>query len=289
MQFIDAVEKFKLYLMQTDKSKETMSGYEKDLKNLHMFLEKTLNCTVYLEEILTEDLEAYILYRKECGLSTSTRARNLHSIKSFYRFCHKKKYIPQNIAYDLEPIKVNRKEREYLSTNEQIQLLKTIRYPIIQIIAFTLLHTGLRISECVNLKTYDVSFKHRQIKVREGKGNKDRIIPMSRDLYQELKQYASTERKCIQESDYFFATQKTGRVSTQYVNRVLKETAKELKWEKTISAHILRHTFASTLLAKGANIVEIQRLLGHSDLKTTSCYVHTTMKQLNRTVNLLNS
>lgn len=289
MKLVDAIERFKIYLLQTDKSTETITGYDKDLRSLYLYLEQTFNSTVYLEEIYQEDLEGFLLYRKKCGLSTSTRARNLHSIKSFYRFCYKKKYITHNIAYDLEPVKIAQKERTYLSKIEQRQIVNAIHHPVIKVVAFTLLHTGMRISECTNLLISDVSFKHRQIMIREGKGKKDRIIPLSRDLYIVLNRYITSTRKTLPNSNYFFATQKTGRISAQYVNRVLKDAALHLKWEKNISAHILRHSFASSLLAKGANIVDIQRLLGHSDLKTTSRYVHVTLKQLNRTVNLLNS
>ncbi|SKC57252.1 Site-specific recombinase XerD [Maledivibacter halophilus] len=88
-------------------------------------------------------------------------------------------------------------------------------------------------------------------------------------------------------SDNFFATKKTGSLSAAYVNRVLNDTTKKLRWNKNISAHILRHSFASNLIKNGVNLVHVQKLLGHSNLKVTSVYTHANMEDLNRAINVL--
>ncbi len=109
---------------------------------------------------------------------------------------------------------------------------------------------------------------------------------MHRKLIPILQEYLDKYRPDVQ-TDYFFATQKTGRVSSQYVNVKLKEASGKLGWNKPVSAHVLRHSFASNLIKKNNNLAYVQKLLGHADLRTTSVYTHAKMDELSDSVNSL--
>jgi integrase/recombinase XerD len=146
-------------------------------------------------------------------------------------------------------------------------------------------YTGGRMSEMVHLKLKHVDFDSRILHIIDGKGRKDRRIPICDKLYDILTHYLSDLRES--DSPLFFATVSTGKVSSTYINRCLHEAVGKLGWEKDISAHVLRHSFGTNLLEKGASVVSIQKLLGHSNLAVTSRYLHQDMNTLNAVVNLL--
>lgn len=225
--------------------------------------------------------------KEDRNLSPASRSRNLYTLRSFYNFACKKDLCQQNIATKLEPIKLRQKERVYLTSEEVDELVNAIDHPLVKIVVQTLYYTGMRISECLDLKIEDLDFKDNIIHIKRGKGNKDRDIPISHKLKGILEEYWNTERKYIN-SPYFFATSKTGRLSSVYVNTVLHQTTEKLHWTKRVTAHTLRHSFASNLVKNEVSLVNIQKLLGHSNLKITSIYTHTNMDELSKAVNSLN-
>lgn len=283
----EAIKKYKQHLVATDKSKETIKGYISDLSSFKYFLEKKYNCPLYINEIQTIDIEDYLYWlKKEKRLQAASRSRNLYTLRSFWKYVHNKDFCIKNVAELLEPIKLQKKERIYLSPVEVNQLIDTIDHPIIKVVSQTLYYTGMRISECLNLKLNDVNFDAQIIYIINGKGKKDRNIPISQHLLKILQNYLNNIRPDVN-SNNFFATKKTGSLSPTYVNRVLKYASKKLKWNKNISAHILRHSFASNLIKNGVSLVHVQRLLGHSNLKVTSVYTHANIDDLNEAINVL--
>lgn len=281
-----AIEHFKKYLVATDKSKETIRSYTVDLCNFEDFLEKKYNCPLYLDEIQVEDIEDFLYHLKKRNLQTASRSRNLYTLRSFWNYAYKNKLCKWNLAMAVEPIKIQKKERTYLSTEEVEELIKAVDHPLIKLVVQTLYYTGLRINECLSLKVEDVDLDSKVIHVIEGKGNKDRDIPINQQLVPLFENYINNERVDI-DSNYFFATKKSGKLSAAYVNAVLRDTVKELGWKKHVTAHILRHSFASNLIKKGVNLVYVQKLLGHSNLKVTSIYTHANMEDLDKSINVL--
>lgn len=282
----ESIKEFIHYLVTTDKSNETVRSYKRDLVNFERFIEQRYNGSLYLEEIKSSDIEEYLYYLKMKNLQTASRSRNLYTLRSFWKYAYKNKLCQWNIVMEVEPIKIQRKERTYLTMEEVNKLIETINHPLIKIVIETLFYTGMRISECLNLKLQDVNFQDKVIYVIEGKGKKDRNIPINKNIIPILKSYIENERPKV-DSEYFFATKKSGRLSAPYVNRILNDTVKELGWKKHVSAHILRHSFASNLIKKGVNLVYVQKLLGHSNLKVTSIYTHADMEDLQESVNTL--
>src|SRR5699024_2291625 len=160
----------------------------------------------------------------------------------------------------------------FLEMEEVKVLIDSIKQPVIRFAVLTMAATGLRVSECINLKLDDVDIPKKMIYVRYGKGCKDRVIPIHKDISEELITYLN-EHRPKGNSDYFFSTKRSGTISNQYINRILQQTAKKVGIQKNVSSHDLRRAYASHLSHHNVNTKVIQMLLGHENLKTTSVYI----------------
>ncbi len=287
MLYTKAVLEFLKYMEITDKSKESINGYKKELRYMNDFLSTKYNSPLYIEDILLEDIENYILFKKKKGLSASTRRRSIYILRSFYNYCVKKEICSKNLPSIIEPIKVKEKERDFILEEEFIALTNNILQPVVKTIVQTMYYTGGRVSEILNLRLEDVDLDRKIIYIIEGKGNKDRKIPINHKLYRILNNYLENIRVTEVETSKFFTTKYTGKVSNSYVNKCIQDSCNNLGWNKPISSHIMRHSFATNLLHKGASLVSIQKLLGHSNLSITSKYLHQNMDTLSNAVNLL--
>lgn len=279
------IKDFVRYMKLIDRSKQTIRGYEKELIYFDNFLSVKHNCPMYIEDIKLIDIEDYLLDQKERDISSASRSRSVYILRSFYNYCTKKDIVDKNIAALIEPVKVKQKERDFLTEEEFEELIEAITHPVIKTVVQTLFYTGGRISETLDLTLEDVDLEKRVIHIIEGKGGKDRDIPINDKLYQILTNYLDNIREA--DSDNFFALEKTGSVSTTYVNRLINDAADEIGLEKQVSAHVLRHSFGTNLLEKGASVVSIQKLLGHANLAVTTRYLHQDMTKLSDAVNLL--
>lgn len=281
-----AIDEFIQHLKSKERSTMTVRGYRMMLMDFKRYIEKELNGQVYLDEIILAHLEGYLDYRKQQGDQPVSRNRALYIFRSFFSYLDKRDLVNKDISQKLEPISLQQKERIYLLPEEVETLLAAIDHAIIKVAATTLAYTGLRVSELCNLTLDDVNFDTECIQVRHGKGNKDRTVPMNGKLKAILIDYLKTIRPTTS-SKKFFATKKTGALSDQSINRYLKMTTKKLGWTKHVTAHILRHSFASTLVRNNASLPAVQNLLGHSDLRVTSRYIHQDLGQLQAAVNLM--
>jgi len=283
----DAIKSYVRYMEMIDRSEETIRGYEKELRGFNNFLNVKHNCPVYIGDVSLEDMEDFLLQQKEKGRASSSRSRSLYILRSFYNYCCKKDICTKNLATHLEPVKVTQKERDYITEEELKELAETITQPVVRTVVQAMYYAGGRISEIINLQLEDVDLNDKVLHIIEGKGKKSRKVPISDKLCDILAHYLKHIRPQGISSDRFFAIERTGKVSATYINRCIQEAVCELGWDKEISAHILRHSFGTNLLEKGADVVSIQKLLGHASLRTTSRYLHRDMKKLNQAVNLL--
>ncbi len=281
-----AIDLFKQHLNSKERSKQTVRGYYISLQDFLHYIERTLNGKVYLDEILLEHLEAYLIYRKDLGDQPISRNRALYIFRSFYQFLVKRELVEKDISQNLEPIKYQQKERPHLTMDEVQVLLSAIEHPLIRVAVTTLAYTGLRVSELCDLKIEDVNLSDKLLQVIEGKGKKNRTVPINDKLQEVLEDYL-LHKSPDSKSPYFFSTTKTGRLSPQYINYCLRKTTKKLGWKNRITAHIMRHSFASNLVRNNAPLPSVQSLLGHSDLRVTSRYLHQKFNELTDAVNLL--
>ena len=284
MLFSEALEGYKAYLVTTDKRPATLEGYRHDLTCFIRWLESEYNCPAFIGDITVRDIEKYLQFlRDERDYQPASRKRSSISIKMFLKYCYKKKLTKEDLASEIESIKVPLKERDHLSEKEVMDFVKAMDHDLVKVIALTMYYTGLRISEIINLTVEDVDLERNVLKVVNGKGRKNRTIPISSKLRDLLLDYVAWRVP----SQHFFATKKTGRVSKMTVDRAIRQTRQKLNLKKNVTAHTFRHSFASQLVAKNVNIVHISKLLGHSDIKVTSVYTHTDTSQLEDAVNEL--
>lgn len=187
----------------------------------------------------------------------------------YYHSFHKEKHLPS-----------------YLEFEEILKLLSSFDSSDKGIFQKTLLETlyscGLRVSECCQLKLNDVHLNERILKIN-GKGGKERIIPIASNCVEQMKQYISLVRNQwdTKNSPYFFINSLSHPVNRQYVHQLIKKKINELDLNPDISAHSLRHSFATHLLNGNADLRVVQELLGHSDIQTTQIYTHVQNKRLN--------
>ena len=279
-----ALEEYLSHIEGSGLSQHTVNRYRKILSLLTKHFTEARNAPIYVDELKPIDIEEYLNYiRAEKQYSTSSLYNTLTAVRCFYDYCVKKEWCSENIGRKIKQVRRKFKERIYLTEDEVTRLLANIDHPIIEAAAYTLYYAGLRISECIDLKVSDIDFKKNILHISCGKGAKPRKIPISPILKTKLQNILTIRN---QDSEYVFSTL-SGRISKTYINRTLKDAALKAGLEDNISAHLLRHAFASNLLKNGVDIVRVQRLLGHVYIETTALYLHTNMDGLTDAVNVL--
>ncbi|MBQ2946794.1 MAG: site-specific tyrosine recombinase XerD [Bacilli bacterium] len=278
----DLIDEFLRYLL-IDKgySKNTIESYKRDLDK---FLGYNKNKTI--DNISNDDLKKYIKYLNDNGLNEKSIARNISSLKSFYKFLVISKYISSNTSDSLYLPKIKKNLPSTLTEEEifsllDIELIDNFSYR--NKAMFELLYaTGLRVSELINLKLQDVDFSQDIIRTF-GKGSKERIIPIGDYAKEYLEKYIYKYRSSMlkkESSEYIFINNHGKQMTRQGFFKIIKKIAREKGINKELSPHTLRHSFASHLLKYGADLRTIQELLGHSDISTTQIYTHITNEEL---------
>ena len=223
-----------------------------------------------------------------------TLARNLTSLRMFYDFLIRKKYIKSSPMDGIDGPKIGKYLPEVLSIEEVDKLLDIIPSDHFtfrnKCILELLYSTGLRISELTGLKLENVDLDASLIKVM-GKGSKERIVPLNDITTDYLKKYITEIRPCMlkkTQTDYLFLNNHGKVLTRQAVFKMIKKRGEECNISKEISPHTLRHSFATHLLYNGADIKFIQELLGHSNVSTTEIYTHIANDTLKRDYEDLN-
>lgn len=275
----DIINKYKTYLrLEKGLSSNTIEAYLDDLNKLFGFM--AIESLSY-QQISYADLQQFIAQLSDLGISARSLARIISGIKSFYRFLILEDYMRNDPTELLESPKIGMKLPEVLTLDEVNSILSTIDLssPTGQrnrAMLEVLYSCGLRVSELINLKYSDVYFDEEFIKV-EGKGNKQRLVPISQTALDEIKKYLYDRNEIDVKKgseDILFLNQRGAGLSRVMVFYIIKEQAELAGIRKTISPHTLRHSFATHLLEGGANLRAIQLMLGHEKITTTELYTH---------------
>ena len=301
-------------LAEKGSAKNTIISYKKDLEELFDFLKD-----IKIEEITTKDLKKYLEFLYKNGVATSTMARHISAIKQFFNFLQLENIITENPASLLDHPKIQANIPEILTEKEIEKLLDTAKkdksnYGIQLYTMLELLYaTGLRISELVEMKISDIQKKYRNdglytiddFLIINGKGNKERLIPINKTAKDALIKYINLRESLLngKKSEWLWTTMATfskDKKDTKVVfkkdNHIARQifalNLKQLAIESNINPekvhpHILRHSFASHILQRGADLRVVQELLGHSDISTTQIYTHIADEKLKKIVNEL--
>jgi len=283
---VDASKFVDEHLLWAGRSPATREGYAKDLRYFADYMERRYNGQVFTDEVTEEDVETYLHYlRAEKQLSLRTVGRYLSSLRSFYKYACRRRLTVNDPTALIKAPKVPRTLPVYLDEEELTSLARAAQNPTIESIIWTLYLSGLRNGELCSLKLADVDLGRRLVYVRRGKGSKDRVVPTSSRLAKVLETYLRWYRH-DGKTAYFFTT-RSGRICTSYVTKCIKEAAQKAGIQKKVSAHTLRHSFATALYRKGVGILEISVLLGHESVETTQVYTHLAGGELQKAVEVL--
>ncbi len=277
------VQKFLDYLrVERDASAHTLRNYTKDLALLKQSIgEKTWEQTDLLS------LRKFVADQRSAGLSKVTIARRVASIRSFFRFLNRDGYIPINPALGLTRPKQDRHLPKFLSVEEAARLMEAPKGDEFtacrdRAILETLYSAGLRVSELVGLRVRDVDLIGGSLRT-VGKGRKERLVPLGSYSIQAIRRYLKTLPPAQTEPEKpLFQNWRRGGLTDRSVRRILNLYLMKISATLKISPHALRHSFATHLLDRGADLRSVQELLGHSSLNTTQVYTHVTTERLKR-------
>ena len=268
-------EKFKTALKELKQELIVVGYSDKTLKMYILYTKEMLyHINKNVNTITERDLIGYLADKKERGCSNATLALIHAALKYFF-----KTYLKMSIVDDIKTPKKAKSLPKVLTKQEIKELFKATRFGRNRLMLQFMYGSGSRVSEVVKLKVEDINFKERTAMIRGGKGNKDRMIIISKDWIKGVKKYL--KKKKIQ-SDFVFSKKNGKNLSTDTIQRIVRESAEVAGIKKHITPHSLRHSYATHLLEAGTNIRYIQALLGHSSLNTTQIYTSVASEQLKK-------
>ncbi len=265
-------------------SPHTVVSYKRDLSQLADYLEEK---RVGLKQTDNVVLRGFLAKLHERKNKKSTVARKLAAIRSFFQYCMNKKWLEDNPAKVVATPKQEKHVPSFLSEDEMAKILDLPRSdePLDlrdKAVLEFLYATGMRVSELVGVNLEDVNFSERLVRVK-GKGKKERLIPFGRKAEESLALYIRARPQIHKgkiDANALFLNYRGERITSRSVERIVDKYIDFTAFRRQVSPHSLRHSFASHLLSRGADLRVIQELLGHESLSTTQKYTHLDLKQL---------
>jgi len=282
---IQEIELFLEFLRhEKNASFHTINNYRRDLEQFAVFCQKN---KVSLKKVEPTFLRSYLATLYERELKKSSIARKLAALRSFFRFCQRQGFIGYNPAEVLASPRLEKKVPTFLTEEEINRFLDrpSGTRPLDkrdEALLELLYATGIRVSELVGINLEDLNLSHRFIRVR-GKGKKERLVPFGTKAEKKIRNYLKCRWQINRgevEPEPLFLNYRGRRLSVRSVQRVVDKAIKRAALRRKISPHSLRHSFASHLLSRGADLRVIQELLGHASLATTQKYIHLDLKRL---------
>jgi site-specific recombinase XerD len=270
----DALEWAKLHGRIEGRSPRTLEAYEAAFRSLMAHIGD-----VPLDELRPGDLRRWMAALLDAGYAKASVSLWLRSVRAVLSRLHREGLLRENPALSVQPPKTPQHYPRVLSESEVLALLKAARAQAQTwhgkrnwAMLLTLLDAMLRLKELIDLELQDVNLQARSIRVRHGKGDKERVVFMGRRLTKAMRDWLSV-RGHVLGSDWVFISRSGERLDKRNVQRILERLGKRAGGVK-VSPHMLRHTGATLFIRNGGDPFSLQRLLGHSDIQTTMVYVH---------------
>ncbi|MGB9770874.1 MAG: site-specific tyrosine recombinase XerD [Candidatus Kapaibacteriota bacterium] len=278
-----------LFFLSVEKglSRNSVDSYKSDIvKFLNFCFEHNIDNIANINKHL---LEKYLSFLNLAGISTSSQARYISSLRSFFNFLYSQGIIKNNPVEKIDSPKLRRNLPDVLSVDEIFKILDAIPTENCtgirdKAMLEVLYACGLRVSELINLKQRDIFFNEGFVKIW-GKGSKERIVPIGRIALTWIQLY---QKKCrhlfvkefVDNKDILFLNARGSKLSRMGIWKIINNYAMLVGLEDKVHPHIFRHSFATHLLEGGADIRVVQEMLGHSDISTTQIYTHLTKDYL---------
>ncbi|MFC1644205.1 site-specific tyrosine recombinase XerD [Candidatus Omnitrophota bacterium] len=267
-------------------SQNTVQAYKRDLQKFAGYIGKTGK---NVSRVKREDLTGFLMYLKDQGLSSSTIARNLAALKTFWKFLVAEQVVRENVAAIVETPRTWKNIPDVLSKEEIEKLLEVpsrkgwmgIRDRAILELMYA---AGLRVSEVKDLKKTNVNMEPSFVKC-SGKGGKERIVPLGKVAQKAIARYIENVRGKMSkktQDEHLFLSRLGKKLSRQSLWKMIRKYAREAGIKKHITPHTLRHSFATHLLEGGAELRGVQEMLGHADISTTQIYTHVDKERLRK-------
>ena len=269
--------------LQLEKSlaDNSVEAYMHDLEKFTTFLKESKEANTPAG-ITLKELESFVQWIHEMGMTVTSQARIISGIRSFYKYCLVEQLVKADPTLMLEAPKTTRKLPDVLSFDEIEKIIASLDLSKPEggrnkAIFETMYSCGLRVSEMVNLRISNLFMDVGFIKVL-GKGDKERLVPIGRDAIKYIQIYRNNIRNHIGiqsgEEDILFLNRRGHRLSRVMIFLILKDLVKKAGIEKNISPHTFRHSFATHLVEGGADLRAVQEMLGHESITTTEIYTH---------------
>ncbi len=283
------IENFKNYLsIEKNFSEHTLSAYCSDVVSYILWLNNTSCITVDFNK-----LREYLHFIQRFDYKKTTIARKIASIRTFYKFLYRERYIDTNPAISLSAPKRPKSLPKFLTPDEVEQILNNVKIDTPagfrnRVILELLWATGMRVSELSNLNFGDLNIEENEIRVF-GKGAKERIVLISDRAKKYLIQYIDSARKLIapeydngeiNDNTPLFINNTGYRLQNKTIRKVINETVERIELPKKVTPHVFRHSFATKLIENGADLRVVQELLGHAGISNTQIYTHISMKHM---------
>jgi tyrosine recombinase XerC len=264
-------------------SAHTIDSYNRDLNQFIDFIKEETGKTDITEIMTKNILRAFIYSFREHGFKPRTIARKVATLKSFSRYCVRKKIITTNPAKTLSTPKLDKPLPSFLTQKQANMILSSNTSDINAIRNLAIVElfygTGMRLAELHSLDTGTIDRKNRLVRVI-GKGRKERIIPVTPAAIKLIDRYLAMRSDSSSTTAPLFVTKKGERLSRRQIERIVSRELATVSQQKKRSPHVLRHSFATHMLDSGADIRAVKELLGHSSLSTTQVYTHVSKEHL---------
>lgn len=272
-------------------SEETIKSYREDLRQFEEFAREEIGDSAP-SEVKAELVRKWIVSLMDRGYTSTSINRKLSSLRSFYKFLLRKGEVAVNPLQKITGPKNKKPLPAFLRESDMDRLLDEVDFGEgfkgcrDHMIIEMFYATGVRLSELIGLDNKDVDFSSSLIKVT-GKRNKQRLIPFGEELKIAMMEYVDVRNEAVPiRTNAFFVRENGERLSRSIVENLVKRNLSKVVTLKKRSPHVLRHTFATTMLNHDAELGAIKELLGHESLATTEVYTHTTFEELKKVYNL---
>lgn len=279
------VETFLKYLsFEKRYSKHTVEAYRKDLLQFSDFLVTDFEIST-LEEARHPHIRGWVVSLMDNAIAPKSVNRKIATLKSFYKFLLGRAYIDSNPTSQIKPLKTEKDLPAFVKEDEITDLLDKVEFSSDftgqrdRLLLELLYSTGIRLAELQGLKETDVNFYENTIRVL-GKRNKERIIPIGNSLIQLISNYQNLKKDMGMAEAHLLLTDRGEPLYPMFIYRKVKKYLSAVTTLSKRSPHVMRHTFATHLLNKGADLNAVKDLLGHTSLAATQVYTHNSIEKL---------
>jgi integrase/recombinase XerC len=267
-------------------SQHTIISYENDLSAFSTFMLKEFPDTE-IDKIKTTFIRTWLAEMKEADMASRSLNRKISALRSFFKYLLKNDVVKVNPVTTIISPKMPKRLPQFVEEKDTSNLFSEVEFSegfkgdTEKLLLEILYNTGMRKAELICLKEHQIDISNGQIKVL-GKGNKERIIPISKILMNDIKLYIAEKRRLISrlEESFLFVTDKGKPLDPKQVYNIAKKYLAKVTTIDKKSPHILRHSFATHLMNNGADLNAVKELLGHSSLAATQIYTHNTIEKL---------